>query len=208
MKLVPLSLICLKIVLLFSTNESTSFAKGKELFQLCTSCHGLDGGGNQKLEAPAIAGLPSWYLESQILKFKNGVRGTHAKDIAGMRMRPMAKTLTSESSIKLVSEYVSKLPQVNKPLVVKGSPLKGEKNYQVCITCHGKEGKGNEALKAPPLNSQSDWYLVSQLKNFKQGVRGAIPAKDPFGAQMPPMANLLKDDQAIKDVVFYIKAFQ
>ena len=29
----------------------------------------------------------------------------------------------------------------------------------------------------------SDWYLVTQLKNFKQGVRGAHP-KDMYGPQM------------------------
>jgi cytochrome c oxidase subunit 2 len=52
----------------------------------------------------------------------------------------------------------------------------------------------------------SDWYLVTQLKNFKQGIRGAHP-KDPYGPQMVSMAAILPDDQAAKDLVAYINTF-
>ncbi len=49
----------------------------------------------------------------------------------------------------------------------------------------------------------SDWYLVTQLKNFKQGIRGAHPG-DMYGPQMMSMAAILRDDQAINDLVAYI----
>jgi cytochrome c oxidase subunit 2 len=53
----------------------------------------------------------------------------------------------------------------------------------------------------------SDWYLVTQLKNFKQGIRGAHP-KDMYGQQMTLMANVLVDDRAINDLVAYVNTLQ
>src|SRR5262245_61305104 len=49
-------------------------ARGKELFKLCQQCHGEHGGGNPETLAPAIAGLPEWFVEAQILKFQAGGR--------------------------------------------------------------------------------------------------------------------------------------
>ena len=53
----------------------------------------------------------------------------------------------------------------------------------------------------------SDWYLVTQLKNFKQGIRGAHP-NDLYGPQMASMAAMLGDDQAINDLVAYINTLR
>ena len=40
--------------------------RAKELWQVCSMCHGQDGGGVQLYLAPSIAGLPDWYLEAQL----------------------------------------------------------------------------------------------------------------------------------------------
>ena len=61
-------------------------------------------------------------------------------------------------------------------------------------------------MNAPRLAGMSDWYLVTQLENFKQGIRGAHP-KDMYGPQMASMAAILSADQAINDVVGYINTF-
>jgi len=58
-------------------------------------------------------------------------------------------------------------------------------------------------MNAPRLAGMSDWYLVTQLKNFKAGYRGSHP-EDIYGAQMRAMANSLRDDAAINNVVSYI----
>jgi cytochrome c oxidase subunit 2 len=49
----------------------------------------------------------------------------------------------------------------------------------------------------------NDWYLTTQLNNFKQGYRGSH-AKDNFGPQMVQMASILTDEQAVQDIVAYI----
>lgn len=79
----------------------------------------------------------------------------------------------------------------------------GEKLYTSCFICHGKNGEGNKALNAPRLAGQEDWYLARQLKNFKEGIRGAHP-KDSNGMMMAPMAKILKNDKEIEDVSAYI----
>ncbi len=80
----------------------------------------------------------------------------------------------------------------------------GEASFQICKTCHGQQGEGQLALNAPALAGQFDWYLVRQLQNFKAGIRGKHP-KDIYGSQMLPMAMTLADDNAVKNVVAYIK---
>ena len=35
----------------------------------CAQCHGADGRGNESISAPAIAGLPDWYIERQLNYF-------------------------------------------------------------------------------------------------------------------------------------------
>jgi cytochrome c oxidase subunit 2 len=85
-----------------------------------------------------------------------------------------------------------------------GDAAKGKTLYVVCSTCHGPDGKGMDALNAPNLTQLQDWYMIRQLKNFREGLRG-VDAKDVYGMQMRPMALTLADDQAIEDVTAYIQ---
>ncbi len=80
----------------------------------------------------------------------------------------------------------------------------GKVLYKICEACHGSKAEGMVALNAPNLSNQDDWYLERQLNNFKTGIRGA-DEKDVNGTQMAAMAKTLSSDQAIKDVVAYIK---
>lgn len=175
-----------------------------ELFQLCQQCHGAAAEGEVKVNAPAIAGLPQWYIEAQLKKFKDGGRGTHFDDLSGMQMRPMALSLATDDEIAVISKHVASLPPTHPaPGLVGGDAQKGQTLFVTCTACHGPDGSGNEALKAPPLPGHNDWYLFSSLKKFKDGVRGTNP-RDLSGATMRPMAQTLADEQAMKDVVAYI----
>jgi cytochrome c oxidase subunit 2 len=178
-----------------------------ELFQLCAQCHGTGALGNQAVNAPEIAGLPQWYIEMQLKKFKAGGRGTHFDDLTGMQMRPMAMSLRDDNEIKTVAAYVSTLAPQKPPVTVKGDPNHGKTLYAPCTACHQADGSGSEQLKAPPLNHASDWYLVGALKKFKLGIRGTNPL-DTTGVLMRPMSMTLVDDQAVTDVVAYIDTLQ
>lgn len=183
----------------------------QSVFKTCAACHGDSGQGRFDIQAPGIAGLPKWYIVSQIKKFKNGGRGKHHLDYAGLRMRPMARSIY-KSDIDLISDYISKLPRAKAASTfndeMAGDAAKGKNYYNTCLACHGPTGDGMEALKAPPLKGMADWYLFSQLKKFKSRQRGYDPVRDLEGTtQMAPMANTLPDDQAIRDVIEYINTF-
>jgi cytochrome c oxidase subunit 2 len=179
-------------------------ARGDELFKLCVECHGEAGEGIADYHAPSIAGLPSWYVETQLNKFKSGMRGSHPADRTGQMMRPMTMSFRNEADLKTIAAYVSTLP-TTKPAatLADGDANRGKALFAVCTACHGADAAGNQQMKAPPLTHSSDWYLVEQLRKFKGGQRGANPA-DVEGATMRPMMATLTDDQAIKDVVAHI----
>jgi cytochrome c553 len=180
---------------------------GQELYAACASCHGETGNGNASLAAPNIAGLPAWYVESQLVKYRSGIRGYHPEDHEGLRMRPMSRQMMNEAEVKAVSAYVATLAPVKASVSVQGGDATaGAGQYAVCQACHGDKGQGLEATKGPPLAGQFDWYLVNQLKKFKGGIRGAHPL-DTTGAQMRPMATMLADEQAMKNVVAHISTF-
>ena len=178
---------------------------GAELYDAsCKQCHGATGQGQLGIATPAVAGLQPWYIEAQLVKFRTGVRGAHPEDYDGLRMRPMSMQLMNGEEVKAVTAYVASLTPMKQPLTLQGGDAKlGAGNYGVCLACHGPDGKGNEQLKAPSLVGQHDWYLFSQLKKFKAGIRGSNP-KDITGGQMRPMSMTLVDEQAMKNVLAHI----
>lgn len=184
-------------------------ARGEQIYGSCVPCHGRDGLGNQELGAPAIAGLPRWYVERQLNNFRSSMRGAHPQDPEGSRMRPMARSLYREGDVASVAEYVATLPgRVPAATMVAGDTANGRVRYQsICVTCHLDDGKGNEALGAPPLTRQHDWYMMSQIAKFKSGMRGAHP-EDAMGLQMAAMANTLEDSTAMHDVIAFIRTLQ
>ena len=179
-------------------------ARGQLLFGLCSQCHGAGGRGNPLALAPSIAGLSQWYLEAQLSKFKGGVRGAHPEDVAGLRMGPMSRTLFTDDDVRAVASYVASLDTVRPASVLSGGdPEKGKVTFVVCTQCHGPDAAGNPELHVPPLRYASDWYLFTQLKKFKAGIRGTNPA-DQYGMLMRSIALTLPDEQAMKDVIAYI----
>lgn len=180
-------------------------ARGREIYDTCVPCHGEGGGGSHVLGAPAIAGLPQWYLQNQLTNFQKSMRGNHPDDREGARMRPMARSLHRKGDIESVSEYVSKLTPVAQASTMHGGdPAAGEARFALCATCHGADAKGNKDMGAPALAGQADWYMYSQLQKFKNGMRGTHP-EDVFGMQMAAMSQTLEDTTAMKDVVSYVR---
>ncbi len=87
--------------------------------------------------------------------------------------------------------------------ITAGDVKSGEALYATCSTCHGPQAEGNRDLNAPKLSGQGKWYLLQQLRSFRQGIRGTHEG-DLYGKQMVPFASMLADDAALRDVVAYI----
>jgi cytochrome c oxidase subunit 2 len=184
-------------------------ARGEQIYDTCAPCHGPAGHGDPAIGAPQIAGLPKWYLVAQLAKFKSGMRGAHPDDAPGERMRPMARSLYRAGDLESVAEYVATLEPGRMPATLPGGSVAAGRDRftTVCTTCHGAAAAGNEALGAPPLVHQADWYMLAQLSKFKGGMRGTHP-DDLFGAQMAAMSQTLPDSAAMKDVIAYIRTLQ
>ena len=81
--------------------------KGERIYQtVCGSCHGPGAKGNELMHAPRLNGLESWYIKSQMAKFKMSLRGAHADDIYGAPMIPMMTLLKDEQAIDDVIAYI------------------------------------------------------------------------------------------------------
>ena len=90
--------------------------------------------------------------------------------------------------------------------VLNGGPViktNAQQRYATCGTCHGADGRGIAATNAPRLKGMSDWYLATQLNNFRDGIRGTHPG-DLYGSQMALIAAMLADERAVSDIVAYI----
>ena len=178
---------------------------GKALYQTCSACHGANGEGNQALNSPKLSGQEDWYLTRQLHYFKSGVRGTADNDIFGKQMAPMAAILADDKAVNDVVGYITSLSDNPAPHTVQGDIENGKDIYLTCGKCHGLQGEGNWSLRAPRMAGMSDWYMVTQLKNFRHGARGAHP-DDSTGYQMTSMVLSLTEEK-VNDVVAYMNTF-
>jgi cytochrome c oxidase subunit 2 len=84
-------------------------ARGKALYQTCTSCHGAAGEGVWSTNAPRLAHMSDWYLQRQLENFRRGVRGGHPEDFPGAQMAVMSKVLTDDKAVDDVLEHIDAL---------------------------------------------------------------------------------------------------
>jgi cytochrome c oxidase subunit 2 len=182
-------------------------AAGAPLYAVCAACHGAQAEGNPAVNAPKLSGQGDWYLKRQLQQFKSGARGAHEKDTFGKMMAPMAATLADDAAINNVVAYIRTLPDTPASPTVKGNATSGHGTYATCAACHGASGGGIQATNAPRLKGMSDWYMVTQLSNFKHGIRGT-DRKDVFGPQMANIAQMLNDDRTTTDLIAYINTLK
>jgi len=182
-------------------------AVGAATYAVCAACHGPQGEGNMALNAPKIAGLDSWYIRRQIANYQNGIRGTDPRDIYGIQMAPMARTLADAQAVENVIAHIATLQGAAPEPTVIGDAARGRTIYTTCSVCHGPAGDGRWSTNAPRLAGMSDWYLERQLGNFRERIRGGHEA-DIYGDQMYMLASILSGEEAINDVVAYINTLQ
>lgn len=182
-------------------------ARAENEFDYCLLCHGTNGNGNYGIRAPKVSGVEAWYLKRQLENFAAGIRGTPSGDAPGHEMAPVALRLREEGQLDAAVAFLAKLDPGRPAPTVTGNVAHGRKLYETCAACHGATGEGSVQLQAPALASRSDWYLVTQLVNYREGLRGA-DERDTLGAQMRAIAATLPGDAAIADVVAYINTLK
>ncbi len=209
-------------------DDEIDIKAGETLWEFCAFCHNAQGLGQERSDAPKVAGDPAWYTERTLTQFRTRVRGSHPEDLPGMQMVVYAYPLIDEAAIRNMAAYIESMPvtpenalpdrMANRPrnrpyewdsilaILDTGQEPDAEKGAELyaanCTQCHGAEGEGIEALGGPRLDNKQDWYLIRQLRYFKYGARGTHE-DDVFGRQMAALGTP-KTDQDIVDVVAYI----
>ncbi len=182
-------------------------AAGQAQYAVCAACHGAQGEGNQALNGPKLAGQQAWYIERQLKYFKQGVRGGDG-DINGQTMAPMANMLADDNAIRNMAAYIVSLPDTPAAETVSGDIANGYDIYdRNCAACHLDNGEGTWYTDAPKLAGMSDWYFVTQISNFRAGIRGLHPSDD-YGEQMVGMATAMSGLEEIEDVAAYINTLR
>jgi cytochrome c oxidase subunit 2 len=187
--------------------------RGATSYAVCLACHGANGEGNDPQggadltgqNGPKLAGQEPWYLRRQIANFQNGLRGP--QDLITQQMAAMSAVLATPGTIEDVIAYIGTFPDESSDTSITGDVARGRDLYQTCGLCHGRDGHGNWNSNAPRLAGMSDWYLRRQIELFRAtdpAARRGGHANDIYGDQMNLLAGMLKDDNAINDVIAYI----
>ena len=188
-------------------SSTFAFAADPDEFTYCTVCHGIDGNGNPAIRAPKIAGVAPWYVAAQLNAFRSGWRGMDPGDTPGHEMQPVAAAIPNDATLARAVAFVTTFIPIRPPVTIDGDATRGNALYTRCAACHGAAGEGNESLGAPALAGQNDWYLATQIRNYRDGRRGTH-ADDVRGQTMRPLVAVLPDDAAIADLVAYVNSLR
>lgn len=146
---------------------------GKRLYlTYCIQCHGADARGAKGFPNLTdgdwlYGGTPEKILET----LNNGRQG----------IMPAWGAVFGEEKVKDVSNYVLQLS--GKPRNELRASRGAETYKQVCVACHGVDGKGNQALGAPNLTDNIWLYGGSEatiIETITNGRQNMMPAWKDF----------------------------
>jgi cytochrome c oxidase cbb3-type subunit III len=154
--------------------DEEALSIGRRLYATyCTQCHGADAGG--------VRGFPNlrdgrWQwggepeaIRTSILDGRTGV------------MPGWLEALEGEEGVRAVAHHVLALAgrEADAEQARAGEPL----YQQLCVACHGPEGRGNPALGAPDLTADV-WLYGGSLEVIEEtvahGRQGLMPAHREF----------------------------
>lgn len=154
--------------------DAEAIKTGERLFvNYCTTCHGSDARG-----APGFPNLRDrdwlWGGEPETIKtsIMQGRSGA----------MPAWGAVLGHEGVFNVAEYVFSLS--GKRVINENAAALGkEKFQQLCVACHGADGRGNVALGAPNLTDDVWLYGGSQktvMESIEKGRNGRMPAHAEF----------------------------
>jgi cytochrome c553 len=136
----------------------------RERIAQCGTCHGSDG-NSQLAHVPSLAGQPDYFLASQLILMREGVRIVPA-------MQPFVTDLTDAEIDRLAAHYATLEPKpsdepVDPALVARGAALAAARR---CSSCHGPTLSGQQQM--PRLAKQRIDYMVAAMTAYLADARG------------------------------------
>ncbi len=141
---------------------------GKDVYEVCSACHGINGWGLPDGTFPQIAGQHAKVAIKQLAD----IRALN-RDNPTMYPFALPSEIGGPQAIADVAAYISQLPMNPENGVGPGTMLdKGKQLYaDNCVRCHGEAGDGNNEKFYPAIYGQHYEYLLRQYKWIKEGKR-------------------------------------
>ena len=158
--------------------------RGALAYKVCHGCHRAGALGTSDGIYPRLAGQHDTVLIKQLVDIRTGRRDNP-------KMYPFASEhgITTQDIADL-GAYLSTLPTPSDNGKGDGSRLtRGEALYLAdCVSCHGKNGEGNEKKFYPRVAGQHFLYLKQEVAEIANGLRRNANPK------MVEVVKRLKDD--------------
>lgn len=151
--------------------EDTRPAGEPAAYAHCVSCHLHDGSGRPDGSIPRLAGQRRAVLENKLYRLRAGTMHLPVMD-------PYARTLLP-SEVSEIAIYLSRLPEIEIATSAASDEqrTRGAALYaQLCVSCHGSRGEGDDGLFASRLCGQYAGYLERRLEEAAAGTRGPADA--------------------------------
>ena len=159
---------------------------GKQVYQLCASCHYHNGWGKADGSFPVIAGQHRQVLIKQLADIRSRKRNNPT-------MYPFtdSTTLGDVQAVADVAAYVATLSPDPAPGKGSGEQLAKAKSLYAkhCAQCHGEQGAGVAESFYPRLKGQHYAYALRQLRWMKSGFR-----RNADKAMLAQLADLKDED--------------
>ncbi|NOZ54399.1 MAG: c-type cytochrome [Gammaproteobacteria bacterium] len=191
-------------------NGKKIFNDGKGDVPACTGCHGPTGLGEDSMGTPRLASQGFNFLLKQLEDYASDKRtdttmfimNVNAKGLSPQDRRDVAAYAASldfpmtGSDLNALEELGQKkgVRYLGKSLAQYGAP---ERGIPACHSCHGYNGRGAFPIY-PRLTGQKYVYLVTQLKQWRDGTR-----KNDSMGQMRKVAVNLTDDDIMNLATFF-----
>ncbi len=151
-----------------SLSLTGNIAKGREIYELCATCHLPEGWGMSDGSYPQISGQHRVVLIKQLADIRQLNRDNPI-------MYPFAipEEIGGAQAIADVAAYIETLPMLRENGVGSGKDLElGKKLYiKYCTECHGRNGEGDKDRFYPKIHGQHYNYLIRQFKWMQFGQR-------------------------------------
>lgn len=93
-----------------NAEDEIDLEAGRTLWKFYAFCHNSDGLGQERSDAPKVAGDPAWYTERQLRMFRTKVRGSHPEDQPGLQMFVYSYPLIDDAAIRNMVAFIASLP--------------------------------------------------------------------------------------------------
>jgi cytochrome c553 len=149
-------------------NLTPNLENGRDVYEVCSACHQINGWGLPDGTFPQIAGQHPKVAIKQLAD----IRALN-RDNPTMYPFALPQEIGGPQAIADVAAYIANLPMSPENGVGPGTDLEhGAQLYKEnCVRCHGETGEGNDEKFYPRIQGQHYAYLKRQYEWIRSGKR-------------------------------------